>query len=325
MGRVLKWAILWVLALGFPLLGGEGYYTHLAITILIFSIFASSLNLMLGYTGLVSIAHAAFAAIGAYTSGILTLRYGVPFWLALPAAGASTGLIALILGPPSFRMRGIYYIISTIAFQLIVTEVVEGWYTVTGGGIGLGGIPRPDAIQLPFLPALTFQSKVTYYYLVLAIAFGVQWAIARVVRSPLGASLMAIRDNETKALMMGIRPLGYKVFAFVFASSLAGVGGGLYVHYLQFSHPDMFNFFVSVDMFLMVVLGGAGTLYGPLLGVVVLQMLTELLRDFMALRLLIYGVLLVVIIVFLPDGLVKPLSAGARRLFTPRPRPGSDA
>lgn len=316
-------AVLWALALGFPLLGGEGYFTHLAITILIFSIFASSLNLLLGYTGLVSIAHGAFAGIGAYTSGILVLRHGVPFWVSLPAAAAFTGLIALAIGPPSFRTRGIYYIIVTVAFQIIATELFEGWYTLTGGGLGLRGIPRPAPISLPFLPVLSFRSKVAYYYLVFLIALAVQFGISRIVRSSLGASLMAIRDNETKAVMMGISPLRYKIFVFVLASALAGLGGSLYVHYLEYAHPDMFNFFVSVDMFLIVVLGGAGTLYGPLLGVVLLEMLREALHEFVALRLLIYGVLLVVIILFLPEGLLKPLSERVRRLFTAGSPPGS--
>ncbi|MBI3076802.1 MAG: branched-chain amino acid ABC transporter permease [Deltaproteobacteria bacterium] len=323
MARVVKWALPFVLALGFPFVGQEGYFTHLAITILIFSILASSLNLLMGYTGLVSIAHGAFYGIGAYTSGILVLRHGVPFWAAIVIATAFAGIVALGIGPPSFRTRGIYYIIVTIAFQLIASEIFDNWYSMTGGGLGLKGIPRPEPISLPFLPALGFQSKFVYYYLVLAVAAAVHYGIWRIIRSPLGIALMAIRDNETKALMMGLSPLRYKIGVFVFASALAGLAGSLYAHYLEYAHPDLFSFFVSVDVFLMVMLGGAGTLYGPPLGVLILEMLREVLHEFVALRLLLYGLLLIVIIVFLPEGLPRPLARWARRLVTPRLLPGS--
>jgi branched-chain amino acid transport system permease protein len=308
-------ALLALLALAMPLVGGEGYLTHLVITMLIFSILASSLNLLMGYTGLVSIAHGAFFGIGAYTSGILALRHGVPFWLALLAAPVAAGIVALAIGLPSFRTRGIYYIIVTVAFQLIASEVFDNWYRMTGGGLGLRGVPRPA--PLPFLPGLTFQSKLLYYYLVLVVAVLVQVALVRIIRSPIGVSLMAIRDNETKALMMGVNPLWYKSFAFVLASGMAGLAGSLWAHYLEYAHPDFFSFFVSVDLFLAVILGGAGTIWGPPFGVLVLEILREVLHEFVALRLLLFGLLLIGIIVFLPDGLLRPLARLARRLAPP--------
>lgn len=309
-----KWALFLVLGIIFPFIGKEGYFTHLAIAMLIFSILASSLNLLMGYTGLVSIAHGAFFGIGAYTSGILMMRAGFPFLAALVAATAFTGLIALAIGIPSFRTKGIYYVIVTIAFQLIVSEIFDGWYAMTGGGLGLRGIPKPGQISLPLLGALSFKSKVGYYYLAFVFTLLIHWGIARLIKSPVGISLMAIRDNETKALMMGLNPLFYKIFVFVLASGLAGLAGGLYVHYLEFAHPDLFSFFVSVDIFLMVMLGGAGTFFGPPFGVFVLEMIREFLHEFVALRLFIYGVLLVVIIIFLPEGLLKPLTLLVKRI-----------
>lgn len=297
-----------LVALAFPLAGGEGYFTHLAITALIFSILASSLNLLMGYSGLVSIAHAAFFGIGGYTSGILAVRLGLPFWLCLPAALGVTALVALGTGLPSFRTRGVYYIIVTVALQLIASEVFDGWDRMTGGGLGLKGIPRPGPL---------FTTKVAYYYLTLGVAVAAHLAIARIVRSPIGLTLMAIRDNETKALMLGASPLRYKVFAFVAASALAGVAGSLYVHYLEFAHPEFFNFAVSVDLFLAVMLGGAGTLGGPMVGVVVLEVMRELLHGLVALRLLIFGVLLIALILFLPGGVLPPLGRWVR----PRPSP----
>jgi branched-chain amino acid transport system permease protein len=266
----------------------------------------------MGYTGLVSIAHGAFFGVGAYTSAILALRYGAPFWMAVAMATVVTGAVALGIGVPSFRTRGIYYIIVTLAFQLIASEVFDNWYSMTGGGLGLKGVPRPGPV--PFLPVLNFESKVGYYYLVLAFALLVHASIARVVRSPLGISLMAVRDNETKALMMGVNPLAYKTFAFVLGSGIAGLAGSLYVHYLEYAHPDLFNFSVSVDLFLMVILGGAGTLWGPSLGVLLLEVLRKLLHEFVAVRMLLFGVLLVTLIVFLPEGLLGSLGRLTTRL-----------
>ncbi|OGP51810.1 MAG: hypothetical protein A3K30_01110 [Deltaproteobacteria bacterium RBG_13_51_10] len=313
-----KWVLFILLGIIFPFIGQEGYITHLGITILIFSILASSLNLLMGYTGLVSMAHGAFFGIGAYTSAILMMRGGFPFLAALVLATAFTGLIALGLSLPSFRTKGIYYVIVTIAFQLIVSEIFDGWYAMTGGGLGLRGIPKPGQISLPLLGALSFKSKLGYYYLAFFFTLLVHLGIGRLLKSPVGISLMAIRDNETKALMMGLSPLFYKIFAFVLASALAGMAGGLYAHYLEFAHPDLFSFFVSVDIFLMVMLGGAGTFFGPPFGVFVLEMIREFLHEFVALRLFIYGVMLVIIIIFLPEGLLKPLTLLVKRVFPVR-------
>jgi len=291
-------------ALAFPLFGGEGYFTHIAIIVCIFSILASSLNLLMGYTGLVSIAHAAFFGVGGYTSGILAVKLGVPFWLALPAAAGVAAVVALGAGLPSFRTRGVYYIIVTVALQLIASEVFDNWDRMTGGGLGLKGIPRPGP---------PFATKVGYYYLALAGAVLAQLTVARIVRSPIGLALMAMRDNETKALMLGASPLRFKVFAFVTASALAGLAGSLYVHYLEFAHPEFFNFAVSVDLFVAVMLGGAGTLWGPIIGVVILEAMREILHGLVALRLLIFGVLLIVLILFLPEGVLPPLTRWMRR------------
>jgi len=310
------WKLILFIAAGilFPFIGREGYLTHLAITMLIFSILASSLNLLMGYSGLVSIAHGAFFGIGGYTSGVLMMRLGLPFPAAILTASAFTGLIALGIGLPSFRTRGVYYVIVTIAFQLIASEIFDGWYSLTGGGLGLRGIPKPGELSLPILGKISFQSKFAYYYLAFILTLLIHLGIFRLIRSPLGIGLMAMRDNETKALMMGLNPLRYKIFVFTLASALAGFAGSLYSHYLEFAHPDLFSFFVSVDIFLMVMLGGAGTFIGPPLGVFILEMIREFLHEFVALRLFIYGVMLVGIIIFLPDGLLKPLIDIQRRI-----------
>jgi branched-chain amino acid transport system permease protein len=312
--RVALAGVLLLAALTLPLVAGEGYVLHLIINGLIFTMLASSLNLMLGYAGLVSIAHAAFFGIGAYSSALLTLRAGIPFWCALVAATAIAALVAVALGIPSFRTRGIYYIIVTIAFQLIATEAFDNWDTVTGGGLGLKDVPRPNG----------FETKRAYYYLVLVVAVAAQYALVRLVRSPVGRALIALRDNETKAGMMGVEALWYKTVVLAVGAGVAGLAGSLYVHYLQFAHPEFFTFAVSIDIFLAVMLGGAGTLFGPVLGVAMIETMRELLHAFAALRLLIFSVLLVVLIIFRPHGLLPALVAGARRLM-PRAAAGAHA
>ena len=152
----------------------------------------------------------------------------------------------------------------------------------------------------------------------LATSDDVQAFIIGMVRSPLGITLMAVRDNETKSLMMGVNPLGPKTLAFVLASAIAGLAGSLYVHYLQYANPEFFTFAVSIDLFLAVILGGVGTLWGPAFGVIVLEVIREVLRETVALRLLLFGVLLVVLIVCLPQGLLPPLGRLARRLLPAR-------
>ena len=289
-----------------PLVTGDGYVTHLVILMLISSVLAASLNLLMGFTGLVSIAHAAFFGVGGYASAILTVRHGLSFWLALPLAMTITALIALAIGLPSFRTRGIYYIIVTVAFQLIASEVFDNWSSMTGGGLGMKGVPRPAGA--------VFGTRVGYYYLTLGLVLAAHLLIVRVLRSPVGRALTAIRDNETKALMMGVSPLRYQLFAFTFASALAGLAGSLYVHYLEFAHPDFFNFAVSVDLFLTVMLGGAGTIYGPFIGVVVLEVIREVLHEFVAFRLLLFGLLLITLVLFMPEGVIAPLVRQRGRL-----------
>ena len=304
--RVAGIALALLALLAVPLVGGEGYVTHLAITLLIFAILATSLNLLMGYTGLVSIAHAAFFGVGGYTSGVLVLKAGLSFWLAMVAAAVVTGAVALAIGLPSFRTRGVYYIIVTVAFQLIASEVFDNWYELTGGGLGLRGVPRPAPLHLG-VTTIDFTSKVPFYYLVLLVAALVHALVIGILRSPIGMALMAVRDNETKARMLGVNPLRYKTFAFVLASALAGLAGSLSTHYLEYAHPDVFGFAVSVDLFLAVMLGGAGTLWGPVFGIAVLEAIREALQEFAAVRLFLFGVLLIVLISFLPNGLLAPL------------------
>lgn len=312
--RVRAWAVaVGIVALALPAVGREGYLTHLAITVLVFMILATSLNVIMGYTGLVSVAHAAFFGVGAYTSALLVMREGLSFWLAPLAAAVAAGTVALAIGLPSFRTRGVYYIIVTVAFQLIASELLDNWYDLTGGGLGLRGVPRPPAVSLPF-GTVSFDSRIAYYYLVLILTVVVHVGVMRLLRSPVGMALMAIRDNETKARMLGLNPLAYKMLAFGLGSALAGLAGSLYVHYLEYAHPDFFGFGVSVDLFLAVVLGGAGTRWGPACGVLLLELLREVLQELAAVRLLVFGALLIVIIAFLPEGLLVPLGRAARRV-----------
>jgi branched-chain amino acid transport system permease protein len=193
---------------------------------------------------------------------------------------------------------------------MIVSEVFDNWYSMTQGGLGLRGIPRPSAL---------FQSRVSYYYLVLGIALVAHGLLARTIRSPFGRALMAIRDNETRAQMMGLNVRHYKTLAFALSAGVAGLAGSLYAHYMEYANPEFFNFAVSVDVYLMVILGGAGTIAGPIVGVLFVEILREVLHGLVALRLVLFGVMLIALITFLPGGIVRTLMAGTRRLGRRRP------
>ncbi|MEM4560993.1 MAG: branched-chain amino acid ABC transporter permease [Candidatus Caldarchaeum sp.] len=285
-----------------PLYAPNDYYIHMAIVISIYAISASALNIMMGYLGLLPLCVAAFMGVGAYTSANLTMRFGVPFPLALLASALMAGFGALLLAVPSFRTKGIYYIIVTIGFQIIITEVYQNLTDITGGSIGIRNIPKPSVG--PFV----FTSKVEVYYLYLAITLAIHAALFVLLKTHLGRSLTAIRENEPKATVMGVNSYTHKLFAFSLSMALSAIAGSLYAHYMSHVSSDNFTLLNSIDYFLMVTIGGPGTFYGPVLGAVVWTFVMEALHAFRGLKELIYGIILVVIMLVMPKGTVGLLS-----------------
>ncbi|MET0484902.1 MAG: branched-chain amino acid ABC transporter permease [Candidatus Rokuibacteriota bacterium] len=277
------------------------YYVHVTIMAGIFTILALSLNLLLGYTGQLSLGHAAFFGIGAYTSALLALKLEWPFWIGLPAAALAAGLAGWAIGRLALKVRGAYFVLVTISFAGVISLVSVNWMELTNGPLGLPGVPAPE------LAGLSFRTKSAYYYLVLLAAAVAYLVCHRLVHSRLGRAFLALRENEALAESVGVDPVRTLVLAAVVSAALAGVAGSLYAHYTRFVSPEVFLFSYTVTMVIMVVAGGKGTLLGPVVGALLFTVLPEALREAMAWQwqMLAYGVLLVVLVYFLPRGIVR--------------------
>jgi branched-chain amino acid transport system permease protein len=289
-----------VALLALPFWLTSAYHLHVAIMAGIFTILALSLNLLLGYTGQLSLGHAAFFGIGAYTSALLALRLEWPFWIGLPGAAVAAGLAGWFIGRLALKVRGAYFVLVTISFAGVISLVSVNWMELTNGPLGLPGVPAPA------LGSFVLRAKSAYYYLVLAAAAGAFLLCLRLVRSRLGRAFVALRENEPLAESVGIDPTRTLVLATVASAAVAGVAGSLYAHYTRFVSPEVFLFSYTVTMVIMVVAGGKGTLAGPVVGAVLFTVLPEALREAVAWQwqMLAYGVLLVLLVFFLPRGIV---------------------
>jgi branched-chain amino acid transport system permease protein len=318
MSRASRWAAGLCVAAGLlcvPALFSLDYYLHIFVMAGIHAMLAISLGLIIGFSGQVSLCHAAFYGIGAYGSALASLTFGLPFWLALWVGGLLAAVFSYALGRLVLRLKGHFLAITTAFFGVLVTVVLNNWVSVTKGPMGIPGIPRPG---LPaFLgPWAAFESRVAYYYLVLVFVAGVAYLVHRVVGSRLGRALVAIRENEELAQSLGIETMRYKVFAFTLGGGLAGIAGAFYAHYILFVSPVTFTIGESINILVMVIFGGMTTLAGPIIGAAILTILPELLRMAGALRLVIYGLALMAFIVWMPQGIV-----GAVREVVGRNRP----
>lgn len=297
------------------------YHLHTLIMAGIFAVLALSLNLLLGYTGQLSLGHAAFFGIGAYATGLLTVKLEWSPWIGLLAAVVLPGAAGYVIGRLALKLRGAYFVLLTISFAGCVSLVSVNWMDLTNGPLGLPGVP-PLEIALPGLPALSLRSKAAFYYVVLAAVTLSYLVCLALIRSRVGRALVALRENETLAASVGIDGTHYLVLAAVVSAAMAGFGGGLYAHYTRFVSPEVFLFTYTVTMVIMVVAGGKGTLAGPIVGAVLFTVLPEVLRAATSWQwqMLLYGVLLVGVLFFMPEGIVPALrSAGpaARRRWSP--------
>ena len=304
MRRAGAWLVV-AAALTLPLWLQSPYHLHVAIMAGIFAVLAMSLNLLLGYTGQLSLGHAAFFGIGAYTSALLTLKLEWSFWPALAAAIGLSGAAGFLIGRLALKLRGAYFVLVTISFAGVISLVSINWIELTNGPLGLPGVPAPE------LGPWSLRTKTAYYYLVLAAVALVYVVCRRLVRSRFGRALVALRENEPLAESVGVDVTHYLVLAAVVSAGMAGLGGSLYAHYTRFVSPEVFLFTYTVTMVIMVVAGGKGTLAGPLVGAVLFTALPEALRAAASWQwqMLAYGVLLVLLVLFLPRGIVPRLVA----------------
>ncbi|HKU87460.1 MAG TPA: branched-chain amino acid ABC transporter permease [Casimicrobiaceae bacterium] len=305
-GRRLAAAAAILVLAAVPLVVRDDYYLHLCIVAGVFVIAVLGLDLIVGYVGQLSLAHAAFFALGAYTSGLLFVHAKWSMWLGLPAAAIGTGLIAFVLGTIILRTRGHRFIIITVVFAELMKLVATNWIDLTRGFMGLPGLQIP-ALVLPGIGAIDIATKGRFYYVVL-VAMIVAFVVCRaIVRSSIGRKFVLVRENEPLAESLGISAFRYAMIAFVVGAALAGAAGSLYAHYVGFVSPDLFNFSYVTIMLIMVILGGKGTLVGPALGAVIFTFLPELLREASHWRMIIFATILIVATLFMPRGIVFPL------------------
>ena len=276
-----------------PWLLSTGYWRGILVLCAMNVLLALSLNLVLGYTGQLNLGQSAFFGIGAYVSTILIQSYGWNFWLAALAAVAAAGLVGVALAAFAVRLRGHYLAIASLGFAVITYQVLVNWESVTQGVRGIYGI-------LPPVP-----NTVALFYLVAGIGLVVYFLLDNLVRSPVGDTLRAIREDEISAASLGVNAALWKAFAFGLGAAIAGLAGCFYPGFVGTLVPDAFGIVESFTMMAMVIVGGMGTMVGPVIGAVVLTFLPELLRGFGELRLMIYGLALTLVVLFMPGGIVQ--------------------
>jgi len=281
------------------------YILHILVMTGIYMILALSLNLVVGYTGLAALGHAAFSCVGAYASSLLALNYGLSPWIGLLVGACVAAILGVFIGAPSLRLKGDYLAIATFGLGVIVYSVAKNWMAVTRGPMGLPGIPGFSffGIQL--------SSVWTYLILVAFFVFLTYFIIRRVVKSPFGRILRGIREDEIATLAMGKDVNKHKIMVFVIGAFFAGIAGSLYAHYITFIDPSSFTVMESITILLMVVFGGMGSLGGSFVGAALLVIFPEMLRFLgmpssvaAPLRQMIYGLLLIVLMLYRPQGIL---------------------
>ena len=304
-GHVFWYGALVLLMAAAPWIVSEYWLAQLTF-VLIYSIVGLGLMLLAGFTGLFSLGHAAFLGVGAYTQAALT-QAGVPFPIALLVAGLLSAAVGMVVGLPALRVKGIYLGIATLAFGFIVEEVFARWESVTGGNAGIH-------LKAPELLGWKLESGESFYGLCLVVTVLATLAILNLLRSPTGRAFVAIRDSEISAQSMGIHLARYKTTSFALSAALAGIGGALYAHKLRFISPDQFNIVQSIDLLLMVVIGGLGSVHGAFLGAIFLITMPQVIsmgKDYLpaaigqapGLQGLVYGAVLIAFVLLEPMGL----------------------
>ncbi len=285
----------------------KNYGIHIFTTWLVFIIATMGLNLTVGYAGQKSLGHAAFFGIGAYTVAIM-LKAGLSFWLALPTGALICFMVGLALGFPALRVQTIYLAFATLGFNTAMWLVMRNEEWLTGGTFGINNIARPS------LGGISFDGNLAYYHLVLAFTVVLATLLWFLLRSPWGKAFTALRDNPIRAESLGVDTRGYTLLSFAIGAAYAGIAGGLYASQVQFIDPAPFTVGASIMMYLMVVVGGPGYFFGPVLGSAVGVVLPEWLRFAQAWYLFVFGSAVVLLMIWLPDGLLSiPDRIRARR------------
>jgi branched-chain amino acid transport system permease protein len=309
------WILALIVAVLLPLFTG-GYLTSILLLIAIWSIMAVSLNLLYGYTGQLSLGHSAFLGIGAYAFTLMAVKLHVGFWPAFVAAIVIAGIFGLLIGIPALKLRGPHFVLVTLGFAAIIGVIVLSWTDLTGGANGLAGAPRPTPIPLPWGGQFAFDSLLNMYYFTLFFLIVIVLISGRLVRSMIGRTFVAISHNENLAESLGINTQRQKLLSFTISATFSGVAGALYASYNSVISPDIAYFARGMDVVALLIVGGAGTAAGPIIGTFVMTAIPEGLQMVPTLRTLINGIILLVFIIFLPMG----IAGGFKRILSRRDR-----
>jgi branched-chain amino acid transport system permease protein len=311
----------------FPLVAGE-YLLYLANLVGVLLIGALGLNILTGYTGQISLGHAAFMGVGSYATAIAATRAGAPFWLAIPVGGLAACLAGALVGVPSLRIKGLYLAIATLAAQVIFEWVFTNWTAVTGGIRGINVEPAS-------LPGFRFDTDRRTYFLVVSVAAVHAYAAANLFRTRVGRAFVAVRDRDLSAELMGVNLFRTKILAFMVSSYYAGIAGGLFVYFAKVVTPESFPLTLSIQYLAMIIVGGLGSIQGAIYGTVFVTLVPEGLRSlaqlaqalspeamswFYPMRDIVFGAMIVGFLVFEPHGLAE-IANRVRRFFALWPFP----
>jgi len=309
---LLKFLAFAAMILAAPLYFRGGYLMNVLVFVGIHTMLAIGLNLLLGYAGQISLGHAGFFGLGAYLSGILTTTYAWNPWIAMPLAALTVGGLAFLIGFPILKLKGHYLAMATLGLGIIIYIVFNETIDLTGGPSGLSGIPNLA------IGTFTFDSDVKNYYLIWTITLATVLLTLNLANSRVGRALRAVHDSEVAARVVGVNARLLKVQIFALSAVISSIAGSLYAHTMTFVSPASFGFNFSVELLTMVVIGGLGSIYGSFLGAALLTLLPEFLRAAHDYDIIIYGGLLMLMVMFMPGGLVRGIPDLFRRLVRGR-------
>ena len=319
------WYLLAVVVIAaLPLVLQDSYWrtnlTVCAINVLL----ALGLDFILGYAGQLNLGHSAFYGLGAYVSTLLIVKLGVPFWLAFAGGVAFSGVAGMALSLFAVRLRGHYLAIASLGFAVITYQILLNWISLTQGPLGIYAIPPPPALTIAGVTLVDFHNLAAFFYLVAGFTLLVYFLLQQLVRSPIGETLTAIREDDVSAASLGINAAAWKVFAFGVGAAIGGAAGCCYACFVGTLVPDAFVITESFSILSMVIVGGMGTLTGPVFGAILLTLLPELLRNVGDLRLVVYGAALTFVVLFMPGGLAQAAKYLGSKLGL-RSKPGGAA
>lgn len=300
-GKKLAIAVLIIVLAIIPLVGGV-YYTSVLIVIGIHAMVVVGLCLLMGYTGQVSLGHAAFYGLGGYIAAVLSKTYHVNPWLAMLVAVVATTAFAFVIGFPIFRLRGNYLAMATLGMGIIIWILFRELASITGGPPGFPGVPHLS------IGGFSFSSDFRYYYLVWGFCLAVMFISENIVKSRMGRAMRAVHDSESAAHSLGINTVLVKVKVLALSAAYASLAGSLFAYYLTFVSPQPFGFLFSVHLVVMAVVGGLASIWGAIFGAACIRFLTEFLHPFRDMDVVIFGLLLIVVMILMPQGLARGLA-----------------